>query len=421
MLKKRLFLILLILLILLTINAPLVNADNWVKAQPVEGGTLIEGGHWEEHTTRELKTWTEWVSGWYRFWEQVTRTYWAWYWDQYWVDTSHYEWVSDGYWDYCWDWYLDGAKWQDNGWEFVDYPGQWYYSAWEDWGDTIFVYNTWYWYWNDWKSWVMEWAAGEYWKVWYQNWYWVDWSGWKWISSGYWQPYQHWYIYTVTTMDWVYRWYEGWYEFFEFVDVTRQVWVPENYYIEPLQGTVSISKLPKYVFTQWHYLTFDGRKHSESDDYAHSDIAITWSTNKPIKDIEVYADVQRYKGKGTEKIPIASTSLVSPTASGTITVRAEYPHAGIGTHYVVLKTDKEKGYLDPGPPPAPTGNEEEDRRREREWRQKFRQEIWKVFAVTIYFDIPVNGFAGINIDNANKLLLQDQFLRSLQDAGIVTF
>lgn len=292
-------------------------------------------------------------------------------WLRRWVDTSHWElwwgwfWVSSGYWAYYWDWYVDGLIWLDNGWDIVPYVGYygWPYSEWR--GDRIFYWWVNYEWWNVGSPgrpryrWVAVWAAAEYWIAWYRVWYWVNTSHWEWRPYWAWVGSGYWEQYLA--------------------------WITSGYWAEPLHGTVTVKKEPPYVFTRWHFLTSDGRQHSSSDERAHLNLTLTFTCDRPIKSYEVYADVERYdKDKTRHRTSLEQGTIIPSSPNGTIQAKGEYEYAGAGTHYLVL-----------------TG---EDGSR-----------------AVVYFDIPVNGFTGINIDKNGTVLPAEEFTKSLQDSGTVSF
>ncbi|MFZ3063178.1 MAG: hypothetical protein WA148_05515, partial [Actinomycetota bacterium] len=298
------------------LNTPLAFADDWIKVKPPGERIWVDDSHWETRGRWEKYTWTEWWEGWVRDIEWYDEVVWDWYWDQYWVDTSHWEyysgwrWVSSGYWDYS----VGGLLWTSGAIDYGEDP--WYtqpdYDVWtspqQAWDGIWYVINYYAWHWEQhfktppYRI-VHYWGGSDGYAV---NWYWVDTShyefyqGWQWVSSGYWQPYQHWYQKVVRKWRVIEKWVRWLVPHSEYRWVTEQVWVPGGYWSEPLHGTVTISKLPQYVFTKWHYLTNDGRRHSVQDEPAHSDIIISWQANKPVSSIKVYADVQRHKSKGID-------------------------------------------------------------------------------------------------------------------------
>ncbi len=329
---RRLAVLLIASLLIVVFVSSTVYGDEWVKARPGEP-TWVDTSHWEARTR--------------------------------WVDTSHWEthwgwfWVSSGYWNYYWAWYRGAEIWSDSGFNTCPYPGYygWPYS--EDRGSVVFYWWVDYDYWPSWHSWIADWAAAEYYKVWYQEWYWVDTSRWEWqpysawVSSGYWQDYQE--------------------------------WVISGYWVGPLHGTLGINKEPPYVFTKWHWLTDDGRGHSPDDERAHLDITITWQTDRPVASIVEYVEVARNDTESSkDRINVVDHIVSTPSLNGTLTTTVEYDHSGLATHYFVL-----------------TGSDHSK--------------------AIIYCEIPVNGFTGINTGYEYRDIEQDRFIRSEKDSGSVVF
>ncbi len=146
-----------------------------------------------------------------------------------------------------------------------------------------------------------------------------------------------------------------------------------------------IAKSPTYVFTRWHYLTSDGRLQGAGNETAHLDLKVAFSTNKPIRSYRVYAIVERQiLGESRYTVTLASGEFADPRSFSTISARGEYDYGGLGTHYVQIT--------------AIDGS-----------------------TATVYFDIPINSFRSVNINESNKNTPGQRFARSLQDTGSVSF
>lgn len=198
-------------------------------------------------------------------------------------------------------------------------------------------------------------------------WQWHDKSYWTWVDTSYWAwaPYSTW----VASGYWQ----------------TYQEWAASGYWAEPLQVTVSVAKSPPYVFTRWHYLTEDGRRQSQNDEPAHLDLNIAFSANKPIQSYRVYAVVGRQDRNGSHyTVTLATGQFTDPQLSNNITARGEYDFGGQGTHYVQIT--------------AIDGS-----------------------TATVYFEIPINSFRGVNINETGQKAPELPFARSLQDTGSVSF
>jgi hypothetical protein len=292
-----------------------------------------------------------------------------------WVDTSHWEtfwgwsWISSGY----WTWISAGHN--DFYYAYMTcWPPYWgmpgYYITW--WQEAC--YCCWDWGWSPMRL-AYTWGhhthrsdiycpgAG-----WVDTWWrWHDQSYWAWIDTSYWSygPYAGW----VASGYWQ----------------SYQEWVASGYWAEPLKGTIIVAKSPAFVFTRWHYLTTNGRRQSDDDEPAHLDLKIVFSVNKPIKSYRIYADIQRTDaGRAHYQVALVSGTYVVPQPIGSITAEGEYDYAGLGTHFIqITATDGA--------------------------------------TATAYFDIPINGYRSINIDESSQSAPGQPFIRSLQDNGSVTF
>jgi hypothetical protein len=319
------------------------SADDWVRGKNLGDRTWVDTSHWETGSR--------------------------------WVDTSHWEtnwgwsWISSGYWalvesghnDYyyatmeCWPTY-----WGVSGYSITWWQEAWY-CCWDwNWYPMRYAYS---WGYHDHRSniycpgagWVGAW------------WQWHDKSYWSWVDTSYWA--------WVPQSVWV---VSGYWE-------TYQQWVASGYYAEPLQATITVSKSPAYVFTRWHYLTNNGRRHSAGDEQAHLDLTVTFTANKPISAYRVYANVERQDIDGMHySLSLKSGTYAVPLPSGTITARGEYDYGGLGTHFVQIT--------------ATDGS-----------------------TATVYFDIPINSFRGVNINETRQTTPGLPFSRSLQDTGTISF
>jgi hypothetical protein len=217
-------------------------------------------------------------------------------------------------------------------------------------------------YWHEWwdgYGWIACWSWGSWEAVWYQAWYWVDTSHYEWlpqnvfVPSGYWEDYL--------------------------------AWISSGYYLDPLHGTVTVTKEPAYVFTRWHWLTPDGRRQSEASDRAHADMTLSWQTDRPVAAIREYVDVRRDDETGAvDRILICNIRLDPPEQIGSRPARVEYEHAGLGTHYFILT--------------ATDGT-----------------------TAVIYCEIPINGYRSVNTGEETRNENRNGFARSAQDTGSITF
>lgn len=298
-------------------------------------------------------------------WETCTR----------WIDTSHWEtqwawqWVSSGYWAWITtghnDFYYATMNCWPPYWGVSGYTITWWQEAWYccwdwGWGPMRFAYA---WGYHNHRSNVY--CPGASWVgAWWQ---WHDKSYWTWVDTSYWAwaPYSTWVA-------------SGYWE-------TYQEWVAGGYWADPLQATVTITKSPPYVFTRWHYLTSDGRRQSSDSEPAHLDLSIAFSANKPIQSYRVYAIVRRQDANESQyTVELASQQFMNPQPIRRISARGEYDYGGQSTHYV---------------------------------------QITAVDGATaiVYFEIPINSYRGININENGQNIPSQPFARSLQDIGVVTF
>lgn len=304
-----------------------------------------------------------------------------------WVDTSRYEtrirWVDTSYWETQWGW-----QWIPSGyWTYVSAGHEDFYFAdmksWPPWtgapGYTVWWWQeAWYCCW-DWGWYPMRFAYrwGEHSHgskylcpgyAWIGAWWtWHDKSYWAWIDTShwFWAPYSVWVA-------------SGYWEQY-------QAWIPSGYWQEPLHGTASVSKDPPYVFTKWRWLTTDGLRQSTEDERAHLDLTIEWQTDRPVAEIREYADLQREDSNHTiDRLNITTNRLATPTDRGTLKTRVEYDYAGLARHYYVLTSSDGA-------------------------------------SVTLYCDIPINGYRAISIAQSPDLGPVQSFERSTQDTGTVSF
>ncbi len=292
-----------------------------------------------------------------------------------WIDTSHWEtrwgwlWVSSGYW--AWinsghdDFYYATMNCWPPYWGQPGYTITWWQEAWYccwdwGWGPMHFAYA---WGYHDHRSDVYCPGAG-----WVASWWqWHDKSYWTWIDTSYWAwtPYAAWVA-------------SGYWD-------TYQEWVAGGYWADPLQATVSIAKSPPYVFTRWHYLTSDGRRQTSNDEPAHLDLSVAFSANKPIRSYRVYAIVKRQVYQESNyTVTLTRGEFANPQPSNKVTARGEYDYGGVGTHYVQIT--------------ATDGS-----------------------TATVYFEIPINSFRSVNINESSQNTPGKPFSRSLQDTGTINF
>lgn len=292
-----------------------------------------------------------------------------------WIDTSHWEtfwgwnWVSAGYWTWVSaghnDWYYAYMTCWPSYWGVPGYYITWWQEA---------AYCCWDWGWGPMRV-AYTWGAhthrsdiycpGATWvDAWWQ---WHDKSYWSWVDTSYWSysPYSAW----VSSGYWQ----------------TYQEWVASGYWAEPLRGTITVSKSPKFVFTRWHYLTGNGRKRNNDDEPAHINLDITFTVNKPIRSYRIYADIRRDNAdKSHYQVIFSAGQFRDPQPIGSLTTRGEYDYAGLGKHYILIT--------------AVDGS-----------------------TATVSFDIPINGYRSINTDELHQNTPGQPFTRSLQDNGSVTF
>lgn len=327
----------------LLLMSPIATADDWVKSHNNGQPVWVDTSHWE--------TRNRWVDT--SHWE----TRWGWQW----ISAGYWHWESTGHDDF---YYCYMENWPPFYGLRGYYIGWWqeaWYCCW-DWGwyPMRFAYS---WGYHEHRSEIL--CPGAGWSAsWYQwhdksYWAWIDTSHWEWgayaawVSSGYWQSYS--------------------------------AWVQSGYWQDPLHGTVAIRKEPAYVFTRWHWLTYDSLQHSSDDEKAHLDVTIEWQTDRPVSSIYEYVDVQRTdQASSTDRVTVTTTRIATPVDRGTLTTRVEYDHAGLGAHYFILT--------------ATDGS-----------------------SATVYCDIPINGFRSLNVDSAGALLTRPGFSRSIQDSGSVVF
>ena len=338
----QVFIALVILVCSLVITPVPAQADGWVKG--TGDRVWVDTSHYE---TRQ--SW-------------IDTSYWVTQWQNVWVSSGYYYWVNQGHEDWVLAWMISDPPWGWPAWEYrwwyqyADRRCPHYYGGLE-------CYENWTWGGHPHPG--NEYCPGaawrSYWTLWHDYGYyaWQDTSHYEWqpvavlISQGYWQPYQ--------------------------------VWVPSGYWTEPLHGTVTITKAPAYAFTKWHWLTEDGQWHGNQDEPAHLDFTVTWQTDRPIASITEYAMVRRYdRISSIDRVEIGSAMFATPDVRGTFTSRAEYDHAGIGTHYFIVS--------------AIDGSK-----------------------CVITCTIPINGFRSLNTTSDLNNISNGEFLRSTQDVGSVTF
>lgn len=341
---NKILIVFLILFNVVLMTPTQADADEWIKG--VGERTWVDTSHYE---TRQ-----RWID----------TSYWTTQWQNVWVSSGYYYWVDQGHEDWVLAWMVSDPQWGWPAWEdrwwyqYADRRCPHYYGALE-------CYENWTWGLHTHPNPPDNYCQGagwrSYWTLWHDMGYyaWQDTSHYEWrqvsvlISQGYWEPYQ--------------------------------VWVFSGYWTEPLHGTVTITKAPAYAFTNMHWLTDDGQWHSEQDEAAHLDFTVSWQTEKPITSIHEYAIVRRYnRYHSIDRIEILSTNLSVSEASGTVISKAEYEHAGRGTHYFVLVAADGSRCL-------------------------------------ITCEIPINGFRSLGTNINNAKVPNSMFLRSLQDAGVVTF
>lgn len=288
-----------------------------------------------------------------------------------WVDTSHWEtrseevWVESGYWDwvsdYYWAYTLTLIR-TDSGIEYVSSEGQIGWSYNREAANRIYVFNVQYIYESP-GRWRAVWDAQIYEKNWYMEWYskpyWVDTSHWELQEKPVW----------VSSGNWE----------------TRKKWVESGYWAEPLHGTITVQKTPSFVFTKWHWLTQDGNWHSYIDERAHVRITISWTCEKPVDGTSHYAEVTRNDDLGSvDRILIATHVFPDGEASGEMQTVTEYEHAGNAKHTFELH--------------ALDGS-----------------------VTKVYFEIPVNGFNGVNTGENSIDSDENEFLRSTRDRETISF
>ncbi len=295
---------------------------------------------------------------------------------QRWIDTSHWEqrgqnvWVSSGY--YFW---IDNSH-EDTviAWMISDPP--W---GWPAWGDRwwyqyadqrcplyyggLECYANWTWGGHAHRS--DDYCPGAGWRsIW---WVWHDYGYWAWQDTSHYE----WRIVNV----WV---ASGYWEDY-------QAWIKEGHWAEPLHGNVNVTKTPPYVFTRWHYLTGDGEQQTARDELAHLTLAVTGTFNKPIATVHEYVIVERTNdARDHDQIEIVSRSLLIPSVSVSLKNKVYYPHAGLGRHYFVFTSTDGS-------------------------------------TASLFCDIPINGYRTINSSILNSDIHNQEFSRSLQDTGTLSF
>jgi hypothetical protein len=322
----------------------IVQADSWLQGQNVGQRVWIDTSRYE---TRQ-----RWIDT--SHWEKRGQNVWVSSGYSYWVDRSHEDtviaWMMS---DPPWGWPAWGNRWW---YQYADQRCPYFYGGLE-------CYANWTWGGHPHPG--NEYCPGASWRsIWfpwhsYGYWAWQDTSHYEWrivdvwIASGYWQTYQ--------------------------------AWVVSGYWAEPLHGSVTISKTPPFVFTGWHWRTYDGQQHSPSDERSHLDLSVTGTFNKPIKSIREYVVVTRTTHRRDhDKIEITTTTYTTPASSITLDTIVEYSHAGTGRHYIILT--------------ATDGS-----------------------TATLFCDIPINGYRTIGTNTANSDLSVSGFERSIQDTGTITF
>jgi len=289
-----------------------------------------------------------------------------------WVDTSHWEtsiqdvWVSSGYWDwtteYYWTYRLQVLRY-DSGVQYVSREGQIGWSYVQEYGeDRISVFNVTY-YFEAIGRYRAEWDAAIYKKIWYQESY----------SKSYWVDTSHWESQAIK--EWI---ASGQWE-------THQEWVGSGYWAEPLHGRITIAKTPTFIFTKWHWLTQDGTWHSYIDERANVRISVSWTAERPVAGVSHYANITRFDDSSSvDHLIIAVHNLTDYQTSGEMQTVTEYEHAGTAKHTIELRA--QDGAV-----------------------------------ARIDFEIPVNGFNGVNVDEERESGIESEFLYSSRDLETIGF
>ncbi|MDO8886411.1 hypothetical protein, partial [Candidatus Oleimmundimicrobium sp.] len=220
-------------------------------------------------------------------------------------------------------------------------------------------------------------------KSWVESGYWKNYTAKKWIDTSYYTTQSvlikqgYWKYYTAyRTVSYTVP-YTAWrtVSYTEKIPYTAWKWVKDGYWIEGLEGSITLSKTPKYIFSAFH-----NRENGETCDMRFT---LNWDASKKVIKVEAYHDTIRLKNKGTIKVH-ASTLDFKSGKKGSYKGRLEFPKAATSNselHIILTADDGTTAHC--------------------------------------YCKIPVNGFYGINIPELD-CEQETKWSRSLQDEGSVT-
>lgn len=397
---KACFLVLSALMIL-PLFGQVAYADDWLKADPAKK-EWVDNSYWQPYTAYRTVSYTK---------EEP-------YTAKTWVDTSYYTTqrvlVKQGYWEY-----YTAKTWVD-----TSYWKYWTGYAWSSW-ETIPSVKTGYKNYGIWspaitinrasrivpyKKYVFWTAYGgtwQYYRYWYRIWYkaphhndkyvigyWrkspelhrryrYSYTGKSWVEQGYWKNYtaKTWVdtSYYTTKSVLIKQGYWKYYTAYRTVTYTEKIpytawkWVKDGYWIEGLEGSITLSKTPKYVFSAWH--------NRENGEVCDMRFVLNWDASKRVTKVEAYHDTIRLKNKGTIKVHASELDFKSGK-KGSYRGRLEFPKAATSNsklHIILTADDGTTAHC--------------------------------------YCKIPVNGFYGINI--AERVTGRTKWGCSLQDEGNV--